>query len=162
MIFVTSGSMLPFDRLFRVIDDAVASGIIVDEVFGQIGESRYKPKNYAFTRFLEKEQFDKRVQEASLVIAHAGIGVIMQALESKTPLLVLPRRAELGEHVNDHQVSTAEKFESLGHVVAFEEQTLQDKLQKVQSFVPKPRSPNVAGVGARVADFLGRISSDRD
>ncbi|GAB2190228.1 glycosyltransferase [Sessilibacter sp. MAH2] len=157
MIFVTSGSMLPFDRLFKTIDKAVADGIITDTVFGQIGEGKYTPQHFKYERFVDKNDFDRYVLEANLVIGHAGIGVITQALDSKTPLLVMARLSEFGEHVNDHQVSTANKFEELGHVLSFDENNLTEKLQKVTSFIPKPRNPNVDGVGDRVAQFLGSL-----
>lgn len=161
MIFVTSGSMLPFDRLFRLVDDAVAQGVIQDEVFGQIGESRYTPKHYAFSRFIDKETYDGYIEKASLVIAHAGIGVIIQALDSGTPLLVLPRQATLGEHVNDHQISTAERFEQLGHILTFDESSLAERLVAVKSFVPMRRAPNVAGVGNRIVSFLTELENRR-
>ena len=157
MIFVTSGSMLPFDRLFKIIDEAVLSGLISEPVFGQIGEGKYEPKNFPFQRFVEKSEFDRLVEEADLVVGHAGIGVIIQALNSHTKLLVLPRKSELGEHVNDHQVSTAYKFEELGHLLSFNEQNLRDKLAEVENFVPKPREANVASVGKEVAEFLGGL-----
>ena len=104
MIFVTSGSMLPFDRLFRVVDKAIEEGVIKDNVFGQIGDGTYEPKNFEFKRFLDKEAFDGHISSAQLVLGHAGIGVITQALKSGVPLLVLARRAELGECLNNNQV----------------------------------------------------------
>ncbi len=157
MIFVTSGSMLPFDRLFRVIDEAVEKGTIKDDVFGQIGESKYEPRNYAFTRFIDKDEYDRRIRDAHVVVAHAGVGVIIQALQSNTPLLVLPRQASLGEHVNDHQISTARRFEELGHILTFDESTMEERLARVSQFVPKPRTPNVSGVGERVSSFLSEL-----
>jgi len=157
MIFVTAGSMLPFDRLFQLIDAAITDGVITDQVYGQIGEGEYLPKNFEYSRFIDKVEFDERVLSANLVVAHAGIGVIMQALSSETPLLVLSRKAALGEHVNDHQVSTAKKFEELGHVVSFEEDTLVEKLEFIKTFKPAPRSPNVAGVGNEVSKFLATL-----
>ncbi len=160
MIFVTSGSMLPFDRLFKIVDSAVESGLIKDQVFGQIGEGSYEPRHFDYTRFLDKTEFDQRVKSASLVIGHAGIGVIIQALDSKTPLLVLARRSEFGEHVNDHQVATANKFEELGHILSFDEDSLATKLRQVASFTPVPRTPNVKGVGEAVSDFLQTLVHD--
>lgn len=154
MIFVTSGSMSPFDRLFKIVDKAIEKGIIKDKVVGQIGESRYEPKNFEFKRFMDKESYDECVSRAQLVIGHAGIGVIIQALKSKVPLLALPRRAKFGECVNDHQVSTVKKFEDLGHLLSFEEDNLEERLKLVIDFVPKQRTPNIAGVGKRVAEFL--------
>ncbi len=157
MIFVTAGSMLPFDRLFRLIDAAIADGVISGHVYGQIGEGEYLPKHFEYTRFIDKPEFDRRVLNADLVVAHAGIGVIMQALNSETPLLVLSRKARLGELVNDHQVATARKFEELGHIVSFEEDTLAAKLDFVKTFKPTPRSPNVSGVGNEVSQFLATL-----
>jgi UDP-N-acetylglucosamine transferase subunit ALG13 len=154
MIFVTSGSMLPFDRLFKIIDEAIESGTITDKVFGQIGEGSYEPKNFEFKRFLDKETFDDCISSARLVIGHAGIGVIIQALNSKVPLLVLARRADLGEHVNNHQIATANKFEELGHILSFEENNLKEKLTLVDDFIPTQRIPNIDAVGRRVAAFL--------
>lgn len=157
MIFVTSGSMLPFDRLFQTIDDAVADGIFNMPVYGQIGEGKYKPKNFSFTRFIDKNEYDRLVNEAELVIGHAGIGVIMQALASNTKLLVMARKAEFGEHVNNHQVHTADKFEQLGHVLSFDGPDLPEKLDQVESFKPQPRRPDYQQVGAVVAEFLQEL-----
>lgn len=157
MIFATSGSMLPFDRLFQILDRAVESGLITDNIVAQIGEGKYEPKHFEFHRFVEKGKFDQMVSDANLVIGHAGVGVIMQALDAETPLLVLARKAEFGEHVNDHQVSTAQKFEEQGHILSFEEATLAQQLERIAGFTPKARNPNIEGVGARVADFLAEL-----
>ncbi len=166
MIFVTSGSMLPFDRLFRIVDQAVAGRVFAQAgfdgpVFAQIGDSKYEPRHCAFSRFIDKEDFDSRVAASSLVIGHAGIGVITAALDNKVPLLVLARRAAFGEHVNDHQVSTAVEFERLGHLMSFEEETLVQKLQSVRHFVPKPRVPDAQAVGRRIGSFLTELDRRR-
>jgi beta-1,4-N-acetylglucosaminyltransferase len=154
VIFVTAGSMLPFDRLFKIVDKAIDAGIIKDDVFGQIGEGKYEPKNFQFNRFVDKASFDKHISNAQLVLGHAGIGVMTQALQSRVPLLVLARRVELGECLNNNQVATAKKFEELGHILSFEEDDLQYKLMLVNSFIPVQRTPNKDAVGRRVASFL--------
>jgi UDP-N-acetylglucosamine transferase subunit ALG13 len=146
--------MLPFDRLFLTVDHAVECGMLNSEIFAQIGESKYEPEHYGFQRFIEKSQYDQYFQNAELVIAHAGIGVITQALNSKTPLLVMARKAKLGEHVNDHQVSTARRFEELGHVLSFDESNMETKFEEIKAFVPKDRMPNIEGVRKRVVEFL--------
>lgn len=154
MIFLTTGSMLPFDRLIRTVDEAIVSGIIKEPVFGQIGESSYLPKNFQYERFLDTENYNSQFDKASLVIGHAGIGVIVTALSKNVSLLIMARQKEFGEHVNDHQVSTASKFEALGHVLTFEPDTLKQKLELVKDFEPTPRVPNAAGLGDKIANFL--------
>jgi hypothetical protein len=57
------------------------------------------------------------------------MGTILSALELGTPTLVMPRRAALGEHRNDHQMATARWFADLGGVtVAFDEAQLLERL----------------------------------
>ena len=37
MIFLTVGTLFPFDRLVNAVDKAVANGLITEDVFAQIG-----------------------------------------------------------------------------------------------------------------------------
>ena len=60
------------------------------------------------------------MREADLVVAHAGTGVALEALQAgKLPLLV-PRRAEFGEHVDDHQEQIAGMLRARGLAVVRE------------------------------------------
>lgn len=48
MIFITLGSQkFQFDRLLKEVDKLVGEQFINQEVFAQIGYSKYKPKNFA-------------------------------------------------------------------------------------------------------------------
>ena len=77
MIFVTLGSQkFQFDRLLKKTDELIDKGIITDEVFAQIGASTYIPRNYKYTRFMDREEFSKCIEEASLIVTHGGTGVI--------------------------------------------------------------------------------------
>jgi UDP-N-acetylglucosamine transferase subunit ALG13 len=128
LIFVTVGSKRPFDRLIRAVDEWAALRGRSD-VFAQIANATYVPKHFQFTNFVEPSEFKRLVQQAHLVVAHAGIGSIISALELGKPIVVMPRRAQFREQVNDHQVSTAKHFEVKGHVVvAPEEHMLAERL----------------------------------
>ena len=83
--------IVPFDRLVRLIDDAVSERLIKEPVFAQIGNGRYIPNNFEFARMLSRTQFDAHFNRASAVIGHAGIGTIGAALKIRKPLLVMPR-----------------------------------------------------------------------
>jgi len=128
MIFVTVGEQLPFDRLVRAVDEwAATSG---EEVFAQIGATKWKPQNIGFKKFLDPEEFIERLQHADLIVGHAGMGTIITALEKGKQLLVLPRQSALGEHRNDHQLATAKRFQALGYImVAMDEFDLSCKLK---------------------------------
>ncbi len=155
MIFLTVGTQFPFDRLIKTVDEAIAGDGGSDEVFGQIGVSSYKPRNFQAVPSLDKEEFDRQLREASGVIGHAGMGTISLALEWNKPLLVLPRRRKYGEVVNDHQVSIARKFEELGHLLAaYDAESLREKMRSLSTFVPRPRPTQADAVVERIAAFL--------
>ena len=73
MIFATVGSQEPFDRLIRAVDEWAASRGRFD-VLAQIGNSNLRPRHIEFTKFLEPLEFNRLIREASVVIAHAGMG----------------------------------------------------------------------------------------
>ncbi len=134
MIFVTVGAQMPFDRMVKAVDDwAHARGR--KDVFAQIGSAEYVPRQVAYTKFLEPPEFVAKYREAKVIIAHAGTGSILQALEMGKPILVMPRRAALRETRNDHQVATAERFQALRIPVAWDEKDLAVQLDRVEELV---------------------------
>lgn len=158
MIFLTIGTIMPFERLVRGVDEAIGAGVITESVFAQIGKTAYQPKNMEYAEVLEKHVFDQKVAEAPYIISHAGIGSITIAMEHNKALLVMPRMRCYGEHVNDHQVSTARKFGDLGHVlVAYQASDLPSKLRDLCSFVPAPRIAQPDKVIERVALFVEQV-----
>jgi len=73
VIFATVGSQESFDRLIRAVDEwAILRGR--DDVFAQIGGSTLQPKHIKFTKFLEPNEFNRVIREASVIVAHAGMG----------------------------------------------------------------------------------------
>ena len=160
MIFLTVGTQFPFDRLVKAVDDAVESGFVADEVYAQIGDSRYLPRNVDYVQFLPKDQFDNYVRNASGLISHAGMGVITTALEYNRPLLAMPRLKRYREAVNDHQMAIAKKFEELGHIlVAYDTEDLPRCIRQLKTFVPKERKANPDAVINRIRNFLDSLQT---
>jgi UDP-N-acetylglucosamine transferase subunit ALG13 len=130
MIFVTVGEQLPFDRLIRTVDEWV--GTSKKEVFAQIGRSTYTPIHISYKAFLTPEEFKEKLLTADVIVAHAGMGTIITALEMGKPILIMPRQAAFGEVRNNHQLSTARRFLDLNYAtVAFDEFELKVKLDKL-------------------------------
>jgi beta-1,4-N-acetylglucosaminyltransferase len=147
--------MFPFDRLVKTFDELVACGRFEDAVFAQIGHGEYEPRHMPFARFIGKPEYEQRVRDASLMVAHAGAGTIAMALSHQKPLLVLPRLKRFGECVNDHQVATARKFEELGHVLAaYEAGELAAKFDALKHFVPRRREADTQALARRIGTFL--------
>jgi UDP-N-acetylglucosamine transferase subunit ALG13 len=132
VIFVTVGTQLPFDRLIAAVDRWAATRPAA-RVLAQIGPSDLSPAHIECERFVAPATCRERMLAADAIVAHAGMGTILSALEMGKPLLVMPRRAALGEHRNDHQVATARRFAALGPVgVAFDETELRAKLDRLE------------------------------
>lgn len=144
MIFVTVGTDQPFDRMVKVVDSWAAEHCRSD-FFAQIGEGGWEPKCMPFSQFLSPPDFQKRFGQARVIIAHAGMGTILSALNHGKPILVMPKLASLGEHRNEHQLATARRMMSLGNVaVAFDEAELREKLDQLETLIPHERIHPVA------------------
>ncbi|WP_063196708.1 hypothetical protein [Bradyrhizobium sp. AT1] len=55
-------------------------------------------------------EYRARMRDCTLFVAHVGMGSILQALEERKQMLLLPRLHSLGEHTTDHQLHTAARF----------------------------------------------------
>ncbi len=131
MIFVTVGANTPFDRLVQCVDEWAASRGH-DDVFAQIGRTDYRPAHLQWTERLSPVEFRETLARASVVVAHAGMGTILLALEMGVPVLVMPRRAGLGEQRNDHQLATARHLAERGLVhVAIDAEELRGRLDQL-------------------------------
>ncbi len=131
MIFVTVGTDSPFDRLVKVVD-AWAERTGRSDIFAQIGEGAWEPKSIPFAHLLDPCEFKERFAAARVIIGHAGMGTIISALHHGKPILVMPKRASLGEQRNEHQLATARRMTEIGGVnVAFDEQELCQRLDRL-------------------------------
>lgn len=136
MIFVTVGSSDPFDRLVCAIDRWAGLRGRTD-VFAQIGRARYVPRHIEAVQFLDPGEFRERVRTARVVVAHAGMGSIITALEIGKPIIVMARRKQLGETRSNHQVATAKQFERKQSItVARDEADLIEKLDREETLFP--------------------------
>lgn len=135
MIFVTVGTQFPFDRMVETVDRwAARAGR--DDVVAQVGPSTYQVTNIRCVAMMAPEEMRQTQQDASLIIAHAGMGSIVTALELGKPILIMPRRFANGEHRNDHQVETVKWIrETRGVYVAMDEVELEEKLNDLDSLL---------------------------
>ncbi len=128
MIVVTVGTQLPFDRLIKMVDELAPS--LGQDVFAQTGVGRYTPQNHPWSANIEASQFDEKLKNCSVMVSHAGIGTVLKAYKYAKPIILVPRRASLGEHRNDHQLATVSQLRSrAGIYVAETKEELQDLLR---------------------------------
>lgn len=129
MILVVTGTQLPFDRLIRMLDDIAPQ--LDEEIVAQVNGTGYLPRHINTIDLLSPDEFDRLFSSARLIVAHAGIGTILSAMQQQKPIIIFPRIAALGEHRNEHQLATATKMKEAGWVyVATNKEELQALLQK--------------------------------
>lgn len=140
MIFLTVGAQMPFDRLVRAVD-AWAVARARDDLFAQIGESEYKPNRLQWAQLLDPTDFKQRYETSQAIIAHAGIGSIITALQLGKPIIIMPRHSSLMETRNDHQIATAKHFKNYpGVAVAWHESELPALLDGIFAMAARPPS----------------------
>ncbi|MGH1880333.1 multidrug MFS transporter [Enterococcus casseliflavus] len=118
MIFVTVGTHeQQFNRLIKEVDRLVEEGIIEEEVFIQTGYSDYEPKYCQWKKFLNYDEMENYIEEANIVITHGGPASFMGVLNKNKVPIVVPRKLEFEEHVNDHQLEFCEKVIDNGYYI---------------------------------------------
>ncbi len=109
MIFVTVGTHeQQFNRLVKYIDELKSSGKIEEDVIIQTGYSTYEPQSCSWSDFFTYRQMEEHVNNARIVITHGGPSSFIAPLRIGKVPIVVPRQAEFGEHVNNHQLEFCE------------------------------------------------------
>ena len=130
MIFITVGTQLPFNRLIQAVD-LWAKEHPEASIFGQIGKGTFTPNFFKYKTELSPVEYERCVNNCNLIVSHAGIGTILSAMNLKKRIIVFPRRADLNEHRNNHQMATARWLENLkGIYIAQNSETLIGLLNK--------------------------------
>jgi UDP-N-acetylglucosamine transferase subunit ALG13 len=113
MIYVTLGTMfLDFPRMILKMDEiAAATG---EEIIVQTGMGRIVPKKCTHFEFKLRDEVLDMQRRARVIVCHAGIGSVLDALSVRRPLIVVPRLKKFGEHMNDHQLDLARAVQSRG------------------------------------------------
>lgn len=140
-IFLVVGTLFPFDRLVEIIDRWAEKHKDI-RVIAQIGYGRYTPGHLEAYGMIKPEDFNRIFEESDLIIAHAGMGIILKSLVANKPIIVLPRKLELKEHTTDHQMATAMALDKLDYIhIAWDN----DQLKKYLGKPEKIKSKKVIG-----------------
>lgn len=109
-IFVSVGTVYPMDRLVSTAEEYMALQPNPHSCIAQIGASKLAPKNLQAQASFSNEDFRHQFLVADVILSHAGIGNLVLAEEMNKPIIVMCRQAELGEHVDNHQIETMDGF----------------------------------------------------
>ena len=159
MIFLTVGTCAhPLDRLVAAADELARTG---EEVVVQYGTSGVRPHAATAIDFLPVATLERYVDEARVVVCHAGVGSVATCVRhGKRPILV-PRRQALGEQVDDHQLTFASRIEGLGLATTVDDiRLLPAAVAQAETRLPH-RTGLSATLSADLVEFIEQAIAER-
>ncbi len=158
MILVVTGlNIRAFERLVKAVDE-LARMAPEEEFFIQTGSTQYQPLYCSWSPAVDFLEFEEMVERADVLVSHGGAGAIAGGLERGKPVVVVPRRQEFNEHVNDHQMELTAELETRGRVIAVYDITgLGSAIARAKTFVPAP-PVNDGGTVELVRRFLDGLN----
>jgi beta-1,4-N-acetylglucosaminyltransferase len=118
--FVSVGNATqPFSRLLDAVIDIAPT--LPQPVVFQYGNNTFTAKGFEAYSFVDMMKFKQLVSEAELLILHAGAGSVIHAVRSGKVPIVMPRRTENDEHVDNHQIEFSCVLEAMDKIVVVDE-----------------------------------------
>lgn len=145
MIFVTVGTHeQPFDRLLKCIDKMIEDGQIKEEVIVQKGYTDYEMKNCKSSKLIPYEEIQSNIEKARIVVTHGGPASFLDPLRYGKIPVVVPRKKDFNEHVNNHQLEfsreVAKRMKNI--IVAEDENEIIDAIVNYDNKIKKLNSKN--------------------
>ena len=156
LVFVTVGTdHHPFDRLCGWSDAWVAEGRHPEVPwFVQSGTSA-APVHAPARDYIRYEEMCDYMRRAVAVVCHGGPATIMDARKLGRVPIVVPRNADLGEHVDNHQQRFTKRMAELGEI--HWARTQDEMFELVEKAIADPSafatSTDGAAITAAVAKF---------
>ena len=116
MIFSSFGNApaeMSFIRMAHAIDEFAKES--EEDVFVQVGNTRYEFKYARIVKFLEHEEMVDAMRRASIVVLQGGWGTISEAIFLKKRIVAIPRR--VGQECHHPQEEVVRYLEKLGCLI---------------------------------------------
>ena len=162
MFFVTVGTApQPFQRLMEVLMGLPAE--IQQEIVFQGAAKNDSILSFSHKMLMSTDEYNQMINDAELVVCHAGIGTVRECYDRGRKTIVIPRLAKYGEHFNNHQLELVEYLldNPLPNIYPLVDPTrLTEKILEVQNMSEKSRLPGEFGqelkkaVAADVGEML--------
>jgi len=106
-LFVTLGTIRGY-RFDSVVDAVLATGLADERTIWQVGDTTRDDLPGQVVTQMAPDEFERCAVEADVVVAHAGVGTLLELLALGIYHVQVVRRAARHEHVDDHQVQIAD------------------------------------------------------
>jgi glycosyltransferase involved in cell wall biosynthesis/UDP-N-acetylglucosamine transferase subunit ALG13 len=106
----------PFQRLATAVENLD----VPEKIIVQNGHTPLHNQRIETHQFVNQAKYQQLNKQAKIIITHAGVGSIFQALALGKPVIVVPRLKKHGEHADDHQLAMARDLAQRGYVLLVE------------------------------------------
>ena len=154
MIFAMFGTNpYQFTRLAEALEKlAVETG---EEIVVQCGNTKYPFVRCKATPFYPHEEVLRLISKADCLIIQGGAGSISDGIRLRKPVVVVPRRPELGESP-DKQEGLARKLEEMGCITAvFDVKDLKKKYH--EALTKETRKPPTNNIPKIIGGYLSSL-----
>lgn len=157
MIFVTLGTQ---DKQFVRLIEAVNKIDTDEQIVAQVGStncSKLKLRdNIKIYDYLSDNEFDKYMNNARIIITHAGVGTIIKGLKLNKTMIVAARLKKYKEHVNDHQLQILDNFSKEGYIIPLHNFEDLPKLIEMK-FIPKEFKSNNKNFNDKLENIINTL-----
>jgi len=137
MIFVTVGTQPNgFLRCLKEVEKLIDQYSITEEVIAQIGYTDFETTKFKTIRFTGENEFKELINQASLVISHAGSGAIFNSIKAGKKVITMARLHDFNEMADNHQTELLTKLSEGGYIIDGT-YSLCDAWLKLKDFVPR-------------------------
>jgi UDP-N-acetylglucosamine--N-acetylmuramyl-(pentapeptide) pyrophosphoryl-undecaprenol N-acetylglucosamine transferase len=112
-ILVTLGTIKPY-RFDALVDRIKQLDLGDVEIVWQLGVTERSDLSGQVFTFMPQDELLAAAEKADVVVTHAGVGTMLDLFERGIYPVLVPRRAERGEHVDDHQLQITRLLASAG------------------------------------------------
>jgi UDP-N-acetylglucosamine transferase subunit ALG13 len=112
--FVTVGTVMPFDRLVEAVASLDKANGRPSRIVAQVGRGGATPSGLECREMMEFDAVTALLDRAKVVFCHGGTGSLITALRAGCRVVAMPRRPDLGEHYDDHQIEIVRAFAARG------------------------------------------------
>lgn len=144
-----------FSRLAKAVDELAKD--LEEDVVIQLGNTKYIPKYCKYFDFASKNEIEKLMKEADIVITQGGYGSMTDAIILNKKVIAVPRLQKLKE-AQDNQVELVEYYDSKGYVKAcFDVNELKNFIKKIREkkIVFKPyENENIKKISTLIKEYI--------
>lgn len=138
MIFITLGTQsCDFTRCLKMVEELLKAVDIQEPIIAQTGHTKYKPIGVQCLDFVTEEEYQKYINDASVVISHAGTGALFSSINKGKKVIAVARLQKFGEMIDNHQTEIVKKLNTEGHIIDGTDSIL-EAWKKLKDFTPKP------------------------